>query len=61
MEDITLHISLAKVIDMVLQEERMKIKHFYAKTLGQPTADYMDTYTHTDSEVLKMFTCPAVN
>ena len=60
MEDITLHISLTKVIEMVLQEERMKIKKFYATQLGQPTADYMDQYVPTESEVLAMFTCPGI-
>jgi len=60
MEEITLHVSLTKVIEMVLQEERMKIKKFYATSLGQQTADYMDTYVPTESEVLAMFTCPGI-
>jgi len=47
-------------MEMVLQEERMKIKKFYSDTLGKATADYMDTYVPTESEVLAMFTCPGI-
>lgn len=61
MDEITLHVPLTKVMDLVLQEERMKIKKFYAQTLNQQTADYLDQYVPTESEVLKMFTCPAIN
>ena len=42
-------------MDLVLMEERARIKAFYATTLNQATADLLDTYTPAESEVLKMF------
>lgn len=49
-------VSFNKVMELVLTEERAKIRKFYSSTLGQATADAMDNYTPTESEVLKMFT-----
>lgn len=48
-------VSLKKVMDLVLAEERAKVRNFYATTVSQATGDLMDGYTPTDSEILKMF------
>jgi len=60
MEEITLHLPLSKVIELVRQEERMMIKKFLATNLNQQTADYIDQYVPVESEVLAMFTCPGI-
>jgi len=49
-------ISFTKVIDLVLNEERMKIRKFYYDTLGKATADIMDSYVCTESEIMKLLT-----
>jgi len=51
MEEITLHLPLSKVIELVRQEERMMIKKFLATNLNQQTADYIDQYVPVESEV----------
>lgn len=56
MEDEYLKIPMTKVIGMILQEERNKIRRFYKEKLGDPTADLMDAYVETESEILKLFT-----
>ena len=56
MEESYFKISFAKVLELVLNEERQKIKSFYMGVLGKPTADQMDSYVPTDSEILKLFT-----
>ena len=56
MEEQMLQISFAKVMELVLQEERQKIRNHFLKILGAATADQMDSYVPTDSEVLKLFT-----
>jgi len=48
-------ISISKVIEMVLSEERHKIRKFYMDTLGKATSDMMDTYVPSKSEILDMF------
>lgn len=48
-------IPMSKVIEIVLNEERQKIRKFFLDKLGKPTADMMDAYIPTDSEVLKLF------
>lgn len=60
MEEITLHLPLIKVIELVRQEERMMIKKFLATNVGQSTADIIDQYIPVESEVLAMFTCPGI-
>ncbi len=56
MEDQFFQISFAKVMELVLQEERQKIRNHFLKVLGAATADQMDSYEVTESEVLKLFT-----
>jgi len=56
MEDEYLKIPMTKVIDMILSEERAKIRRFYKDKLGDSTADLMDVYPVTESEILKLFT-----
>lgn len=54
MEEIEVKISLSKILELALVEERNKIRKFYLDTLGKPTADIMDTYVATESEILKL-------
>jgi hypothetical protein len=56
MEDEYLKIPLDKVIGMILEEERQKIRRFYKETGSQAMADLMDVYPVTESELLKLFT-----
>jgi len=56
MEEEYMKISFTKVIDLVLNEERMKIRKFYYDTLGKATADIMDSYVCTESEIMKLLT-----
>ena len=56
MEDQFFQISFSKVMELVLQEERQKIRNHFLKVLGAATADQMDSYEVTESEVLKLFT-----
>lgn len=56
MEEQYFKISYAKVMELVLQEERERIRRFYSDVLGKPTADQMDNYVPQPSEILKLFT-----
>jgi hypothetical protein len=56
MDEKFFQISFEKVMKLVLQEERQKIRNFYMKALGEATASQMDSYEVTESEVLKLFT-----
>lgn len=47
-------IPLTKVIDLILTEERHKIRKHYNDTLGKATADHMDSYIIVDCELLKI-------
>lgn len=49
-------IPVSKVMELVLIEERQKIRNHFLKVLGAATADQMDSYEVTESEVLKLFT-----
>lgn len=55
MEDMHFKIHITKVIDMCITEERGKIRKHYSDTLGKQTADYMDSYQPSQSDVLKLF------
>lgn len=55
MEELFLKISVTKVLEMALIEEREKIRKYYMEVLGKPTADFMDAYVPTESSILKMF------
>ncbi len=55
MEEEYMRIPVMKVIELALNEERQKIRRFYLDTLGKATADVMDTYKPTDSDILKLF------
>lgn len=50
-----MHVPVAKVIELVLQEERAKIRAHYTNTLGKSYGDNMDTYVPTESEIFKLF------
>lgn len=56
MEEQYFKISYAKVMELVLQEEREKIRKFYLDLLGKATSDQMDNYVPQPSEILKLFT-----
>ena len=56
MEEQYFKISFAKVMELVLQEERQKIRNHFMNILGKATADQMDSYPVTESEILKIFT-----
>lgn len=56
MEDMVFKVSFDKVMRLILDEERAKIRKHYMATFGQATADGMDSYVPTESEVLKLFT-----
>ena len=56
MEDQFFTISFSKVMELVLQEERQKIRNHFLKVLGEATASQMNDYEPTESEVLKLFT-----
>jgi len=53
-EGMYVKVSFDKILELALQEERMKIKKHYLDVLGKPTADIMDTYVCTESEVMKL-------
>jgi len=55
MEEDYFRISFAKVMELVIKEERDKIRNYYLEALGKPTADCMDQYVPTESEILKLF------
>lgn len=50
-----MHVPVSKIIELVLQEERAKIKAYYTTTLGKSYGDTMDTYVPTESEIFKLF------
>lgn len=54
MDEITVNISLDKLIQLALIEERQRIRKFYLDSLGKPTADIMDSYTPEESNILKI-------
>ena len=52
MEEIVLKLSLSKVIELILNEQRADIKKFYTNTVGQSAGDILDTYVPSDSPIL---------
>ena len=56
MEENFFKISMTKVLDLLLSEERLKIRKYYLDTLGKATSDLMDSYVPTESETMKLFT-----
>lgn len=54
MEDHYIKLCLLDVINLILDEERQKIRKFYSDTLGKSTADAMDSYTPEDSALMKI-------
>lgn len=56
MEEPVYSIPVSKVMELVLMEERQKIRSHFQKILGDATASQMDSYVPSDSEVLKLFT-----
>lgn len=55
MEELMYNIPASKVMDLVLNEERQKIRNFLLATYGKTTADCMDTYVPTESEIMRLF------
>ena len=55
MEELMYTIPASKVMDLVLNEERQKIRNFLLGSYGKTTADCMDTYVPTESEVMRLF------
>ena len=55
MEEPMFSIPVSKVIELVLLDERSKIKKFLLDTYGKTTADTMDTYVPMESEIFKLF------
>ena len=56
MEENFFKISMTKVLDLLLSEERLKIRKYYLDTLGKATSDLMDSSVPTESETMKLFT-----
>jgi len=48
-------IPVSKVLQLVLNEERQKIRKFLLDTYGKVTADCMDMYVPTTSGILELF------
>ena len=48
-------IPVSKVIELILNEERQKIRKYLYDTYGEVTAKCLDTYPLTESEILKLF------
>ena len=55
MEELMYNIPASKVMDLVLNEERQKIRNFLLATYGKTTSDCMDTYVPTESEIMRLF------
>ena len=55
MEEPMYSIPASKVMELVLIEERQKIRNHFTKVLGEATASQMDSYIPSESEVLKLF------
>jgi hypothetical protein len=54
MEEEYFKISMSKVVEMIQAEELSKIRKFYLDKLGKATADILDSYIPTQSEVVKL-------
>lgn len=54
MEDGYVKICIYDFIDLILKEERSKVREFYMGTLGKATADVMDSYTPVESSMMKL-------
>lgn len=52
MEEITIKISLSKLIELALAEQRLGIKKHLISTLGQPAGDILDKYQYTGESIL---------
>jgi len=48
-------IPVSKVMEIVLNEERQKIRKYLYDVYGEVTAKCLDTYPITESEILKLF------
>jgi len=56
MEEPVYSIPVSKVMELVLMEERQKIRNYFQKILGEATAAQMDSYVPSESDVLQLFT-----
>jgi len=54
MGDITLKISLDKILELALAEQKADIKAYYNSTLGNQTADMLDQFTPKASSILEV-------
>jgi hypothetical protein len=54
MKDVTLNISVDKIIELVLAEQKADIKKHLLTTVGQPGADLVDSYVPNPSGILSV-------
>ena len=54
MKEITLNLSLDKILELVLAEQRAGIKKHLIATVGQPGADLVDSYVPDPSGILSV-------
>jgi len=47
-------ICVIDLVELILKEERQKIKKFYLESSGKSAADLMDSYVAEDSEIIKI-------
>lgn len=52
MEDIKITISLNKIVEIALQEQKFAIKKYLTGILGQPAGDLIDKFTPTEGSIL---------
>jgi len=54
MKDINISLSLEKIIDLVLAEQKAGIKKHLVNTVGQPGADLVDQYVPDPNGILSV-------
>lgn len=55
MDDIKITISLNKIIELALSEQRFAIKKYLTEILGQPAGDLLDKYEPSGGSILDAF------
>jgi len=55
MDDIKITVSLEKIIELALSEQRFAIKKYLTGILGQPAGDLIDKYTPAETSILDTF------
>ena len=54
MNEITLKLSISKIVDIALAEQKAGIKKHLMATVGQPGSDLIDSYVPAESGILQM-------